>query len=164
LSEDEKKKNEKGIEKIEEDLKNAIKEGIQKGSPKINNLNAALLKGKTESEKFETMERFLKELETSTKNLDSVVEFGKKLFELSEIAKEIHPNAPAAFAKYMNDEEKLGEEMGKILDKIKRFKGSGLIPADTDVDAKIQRAEELRGELKKEGVREHIERMHRRIR
>lgn len=126
----------------------------------LSKTEATLVRREPDKKKFEIMDDFLNELGKSTKELDSRVEFGKKLFELSKIAKEIHPNAPAALAKFLNDEKKLGEEIENIVNRINSCVSCGLLPADLDVKARREKTGKIIAELKEKEFSGHIKRMH----
>jgi len=113
------------------EAENKIKEyeGMQEWdtTDKIRNLTKFLNRDKNEIKFYDIMFKLLKESEKVDDILKTRLDFSKTLLKYSDSLKKVHSNLPAALHNYMENFNDFTQEIGKIIEELKKKSSLGII-------------------------------------
>jgi hypothetical protein len=115
------------IEQLQEDIKNAVAEGCTDDSEKIIRIKSMLETQKSDIYKFNFMEDLFNDAKNIAPKLDARILFGKELFNLLDMVKNVNRNLSAVFPEYLNKLNEFEKEIDAVLNEINKLKSKKLI-------------------------------------
>jgi len=129
------------IEQLQEEIKNAVAEGCTDDTEKMNRLKNMLDLQMSDLSKFHFMDDLFNNSKDVIPKLDSRILFGKELFTLLNIIKDVNRNLSAIFPQYLQNLKEFDKEIDKVLVEVDKLKVKKLISPGESYD--INKAAEI---------------------